>query len=179
MVKLSAETQNGEVSQLQLENFAQLYSKALMRYFLKRGCQKATVDDLVQDVFVRLAGRVSGGEIDNPEAYIMRTASNVWRDFLRKRNTHAHAYHVEYEEGHHAVSDFSAEDVCQGQETIYQFIEALKDLPPRTRQIFMLCRYEGMKQQDVAKRLGISKSYVSKNMLKAITYLAICFGDRK
>ncbi len=178
-MKLPTKLSGCELSEVQLTDFARLYSVALMRYFLRRGCQKATVDDLVQDVFVRIAGRASGGKIDNPEAYIMRSAANVWRDFLRKRHTHAHTHHIEYEEGHHAQSGYSPEDVCEGQETIYQFIEALNDLPPRTRQIFMLCRYEGIKQKAVAKRLDISESYVSKHMLKAITYLAHCFGNEK
>lgn len=177
MIKRPEEPFKNEVTKVQLSDFARLYSMALKRYFLRRGCQSATVDDLVQEVFVRLAGRASGGKIDNPEAYIMRTASNVWRDFLRKRNTHSHSHHIEYEEGNHAMPDFSPEDIYEGQETAYQLIEALKELPSQTRHVYMLCRYQGMKQQNVARRLGVSKSYVSKHMLKAVTYLAVCFGD--
>lgn len=178
-MRLSTKPLDGEIASDQLESLAHLYTPALKRYFTRRNCQQATVDDLVQEVFVRLAGRVSGGEIDNPEAYIIRTASNVWRDFLRKRTTHAHTAHIEYIEDDHAVPDVSPADTYEGKETIHQLMEALRGLPPRTRQVFILCRYEGMKQKDVAKRLGVSKGCVSKQMLKAITYLAICFGGEK
>lgn len=179
MIKLARELPNVEISQAQLEDFARLYSTALMNYFIRRGCQKATADDLVQDVFIRLAGRVSGGEIEKPEAYLMRTASNVWRDFMRKRQTHAHSKHSEYDEKKHSIPGFSPEDSYEVQETIHQLVEVLKALPPRTRQVFMLCRYEGMKQEAVAKRLGVTPGCVSKQMAKAITYLALCFGDQK
>ena len=179
MAKHPAEQLSGELSRAQLDTYARLYSAALMRYFTKRGCQKATVDDLVQNVMVRLAARASGEEIKKPESYIMRTASNVWCDFMRNRQTHSHKQHVEYDESNHAVPDFSAEDTCSGQETIQLYIEALKTLPPHTRQVFMLCRYEGMRQSAVATRLGVSKSYVSKHMVKAIAYLATRFGDER
>jgi len=165
------------VSTEELNDFVRLYSVALTRYFKKRGCQSATVDDLVQDVFIRLAGRVSGGEIKNPEAYLMQTASSVWKDFLRKRKTHAYVQHVEYDEKAHAVQDFSPEQIYQEKEKIDRLIVVLNELPTRTRQVFVLCRLEGMKQRLVANRLGVSVSSIEKHMVKAIAHLTQCFGD--
>ena len=40
-----------------LDDFARQYRPALTRYFRKRAAQKADVDDLVQEVFARLAVR--------------------------------------------------------------------------------------------------------------------------
>ena len=159
-----------------MDEFARLYSIALLRYFRKRGCQKATVDDLVQEVFTRLAGRASGNKIQNPEAYLMQTASSVWKDFLRKRQTHFHVNHVEYEEKIHAVQDLSPEKIYEDKEKINQLISVLNELPTRTRQVFVLCRIEGMKHKLVAKRLEVSVSSVEKHMVKAITHLTQCFG---
>ncbi len=161
----------------ELKGFAQLYSAALMRYFRKRGCQKATVDDLVQDVFARLAGRGAATKIKNPEAYLMQTASSVWKDFLRKRQTHSYVDHVEYEDRTHAVQDVSPENIYQGKENIHLLLAVLNKLPTRTRQVFILCRIEGMKHKHVARRLGISVSTVEKHMVKAIAYLTRCFGN--
>lgn len=160
-----------------LEKFVQLYSVALMRYFKKRGCQNATVDDLVQDVFIRLAARTSGQEIQNPEAYLMQTASSVWKDFLRKRKTHAFIHHVEYDDGAHAIKDFSPEEIYQDKEKIAQLIDVLNKLPIRTKQVFILCRLEGMKQKTVAVRLGVSVSSIEKHMVKAIAHLTRHFGN--
>ena len=178
-MKTSLGSSENELSVEQVENFARLYSVALTRYFRKRGCQNATVDDLVQDVFVRLAKRTSGGEILNPEAYIMQTASSVWRDFLRKRQTHSYASHVEYDESSHAIEDFTPEDFYEGDEALTRLLSVLNELPKRTRQVFVLCRIEGMKQKVVAKRLDVSVSSIEKHMVKAVTHLTRCFGNER
>ena len=70
-------------TQARLEGLAREYRPALTRFFRKRARQPADVDDLVQEVLLRLAVRGDGESIDQPEAYLMRTATNVWRDFLR------------------------------------------------------------------------------------------------
>lgn len=176
-MRMSADTSEKILSTEKLAEFVRLYSGALMRYFKKRGCQNATTDDLVQDVFTRLAGRTSENEIENPEAYLMQTASSVWKDFLRKRQTHFSASHIEYEEKDHAIADFSPEHIYEGKEDIGRLLEGLNQLPTRTRYVFVLCRIEGMKQKHVAKRLGISVSSVEKHMVKAIMYLTQCFGN--
>ena len=47
----------------------------------------------------------------------------------------------------------------------------LLELPERTRVIFVLRRLEGMRLNDIAKRLGISVSAVEKHMQRAITHI--------
>lgn len=160
-----------------LETLAREYRPALRRYFGKRARQRADVEDLVQEVLVRLAVR---GHIDNikqPEAYLMRTATNVWRDYLRKKRTHAEDAHVEYMEGHGRVEDGPAEEL-EGRESLLTILAALDELPDRTRQVFVLCRVEGMRQKGVAKRLGVSVSAVEKHMIRAIAHLAISLGEK-
>ena len=83
-----------------LETLAREYRPALRRYFGKRADRHADVEDLVQDVLVRLAVRGDCDTIEQPEAYLMRTATNVWRDFLRKKRTHAEEAHDAYIEGY-------------------------------------------------------------------------------
>ncbi|WP_084141690.1 sigma factor [Hyphomonas johnsonii] len=73
------------LSSEQLDGLNRRYAIILKRSFLRRGCQPSTAEDLTQDVFVRLASRLSDQEILNAEAYLMQTASSVWRDHWRKR----------------------------------------------------------------------------------------------
>lgn len=161
-----------------LDEFARRYTPALRRYFQKRESRPADVDDLVQEVFARLAGRSSGATIEQPEAYLLRAAGNVWRDFLRKKQTHAAAVHDEYRDELQAPEDRSPEHVVQGQQAVEAVIDALNELPERTRQVFVLCRVEGMRQRNIAKRLGVSVSSVEKHMIKAIAHLAGRLGHR-
>src|SRR5689334_19129702 len=52
------------------------YGPALRRYFLRRA-DPADVDDLIQDVFLRLQARGATAHIENVEGYLFRTAANV------------------------------------------------------------------------------------------------------
>ena len=61
----------------QLEVLASQYGVALSKYFGRRGCNQADIDDLIQNVFTRLAGRRATTLIENPEAYLMTTASRA------------------------------------------------------------------------------------------------------
>ena len=45
---------------------------------------------------------------------------------------------------------------------------ALRALPERTRQIFLLNRIHGRKYADIAKAMGLSQSAVEKHMMRAL-----------
>lgn len=162
----------GEINRARLEALAREYQPALTRFFRKRARQPADVEDLVQEVLCRLAVRGEGHRIEQPEAYLMRTATNVWRDHLRKMRTHAQSAHVQYDEEWHAREDYGPVDVIEGERSVEALLEVLFELPERTRQVFLLCRVEGMRQKSVALRLGVSVSSVEKHMIKAIAHLA-------
>ena len=107
----------------------------------------------------------------------MRTATNVWRDYLRKRETHAEDGHEEYTEGL-LFEDHGPDDEVSGIQSVGSVLAALDELPERTRQVFVLCRVEGIRQKNVAKRLGVSVSAVEKHMIRAIAHLASTLGGR-
>ena len=161
-----------------LETLANAYGPALRRYFGKRAYQSADVEDLVQNVLLRLAVRGDSQSIEQPEAYLMRTATNVWRDYLRKKGTHAEAVHEEYVEGH-LREEHGPDADLESAEAISALLAALQELPARTRQVFVLCRVEGLRQKAVARRLGVSVSAVEKHMIRAIAHLASRLRDRK
>lgn len=160
-----------------LDSLAREYRPALRRYFGKRAHQRADVEDLVQDVLMRLAVRGDCASIEQPEAYLMRTATNVWRDFLRKKRTHAEEAHEEYIEGHWREDHGPAAEL-EGRQSVNAVLAALGELPDRTRQVFVLCRVEGMRQKSVAKKLGVSVSAIEKHMIRAIAHLASSLGER-
>ena len=163
----------------QLDAYAREFSGALTRYFAKRGCQQATIDDLVQEVFMRLAKRAEGDAIENPEAYLMQTASSVWHSHLRYRQRRAHGDHIEFSEEIHAGEHFSPERVLEGREKVQQLVDALYELPARTRQVYVQCRIDGMKRKDAARRLGISVSAIEKHLMKASEFIGDLFGEEE
>lgn len=161
-----------------LETYAREYGSALTRYFDRRGAPPDVSQDLVQEVFVRLAGMTRKSAIGNGEAYLMRTASNVWIDYLRKQQRAGARIHYEYDDDIHSPAGLSPENVLESRQNLEWVIRALEGLPPRTRHIYLLCRVDGQQRQAVAKRLRISISAVDKHLMSATKTIGLAVQDR-
>lgn len=172
-------TASAKLSSEQLADLNMRFSSSLKQYFRRRGARPDVAEDLAQDVFVRLAGRAATTKIENIDAYLMQTASSVWKDHGRKMKSRAHESHVEYNDPQHGYEERSPERVYEGREGINQVLEALNALSERPRYVFVLRRFEGLSQKEVAKRLGVSVSLVEKEMMKAIAHISDWFGDKE
>ncbi len=157
-----------------LERLNRDFRGSLLRYFGRRMREPSEIEDMVQEVFVRLIkrGGTSALERENLNAYVFETASNTLKDRLRKRVTHHADAHEPFDHTRHSDADFSPEHVLLGRERLARATAVLLELPERTRVIFVLRRLEGLKYQDIAARLGISVSAVEKHMQRAIAHLA-------
>lgn len=162
-----------------LDGLARRYSRALNRFFERRAPRLSSErEDLTQEVFARLAQRSSEEEIEQAEGYLFQTASNVLTDRIRRLSVRRSVDHVEYDENKHAVEDFSAERVLEAREQVEIVVAALEDLPERTRFAFVLHRFEGLRQREIAQRLGISVSAVEKHIVRALDHVSKATRDR-
>ena len=148
-----------------------VYGPALTRFSQRRILEHADVDDLVQEVFLRLSRRGDLTDITNIGGYIFQTAANVLKDRLRHRMSRQANDHNFLTDQQIDDTAFSPERVLVGKETLNHLSAALAELPDRTQMIFVLCRLEGMQYAEVAKKLGISVSSVDKHMAKAMDHL--------
>ncbi|MCG8369779.1 MAG: sigma-70 family RNA polymerase sigma factor [Proteobacteria bacterium] len=160
-----------------LETYAREYGTALTRYFDRRGAPPEVSQDLVQEVFARLAGLTRKGTIQNGEAYLMRTASNVWIDYLRRKQRADGRIHLEYDDDAHSPAGLSPENVLESRQSLERVIRALEGLPARTRQIYLLCRVDGQRRRAVAKQFRISISAVDKHLMAATKIIGLAVKD--
>jgi RNA polymerase sigma-70 factor (ECF subfamily) len=144
---------------------------AVRRFFLKRA-PIAEVDDLVQDVAIRMHARQGGSRIDNIEGYLFQTAHSVLADRGRRAGTRCQSRHESLEEYHHPVEDRSPARVMEGKEQWALLLAAIEELPDRSRQAFVLHRFEEMQYAAIALHMGITVSAVEKHIMKAIRHLA-------
>jgi RNA polymerase sigma factor (sigma-70 family) len=145
------------------------YGPALRRYFRRRA-SSGEVDDLVQEVFVKLQARGSTNEIDNVERYLFRTAASVLADGHRRRGWRWGA-HEPIEAADMLVDEVSPERIVIGRQAISAVVSALDELPPRSAQAFYLIRFEQMTQEEAARRMGISVKAVEELMRRAFRLL--------
>jgi len=146
---------------------------ALRRFFKSRRIPQDDVEDLVQDVFVRLASRPNVESMERLEGYLFTTASNLLRDRHRRRVARSAGTHEPYEESlHGSVQETdSPERALLARQAVVKLVEALFELPERTRAIFALYHLEDLSHQDIAQRLGIAISTIERHMTRANTHL--------
>jgi RNA polymerase sigma factor (sigma-70 family) len=150
---------------------ASRYRPVLLRYFRRHLGSHVDAEDLAQEALMRLMRTPT--RADNPEAYLLRIASNLLRDRFRRDRTRQSDQHDSLEEGIHELQNEEpgTDRVYEGRERLERFVSALGGLPPRCRQVFLLQRYEGMTYTAIAKRLQISVSAVEKHMMRALLHL--------
>jgi RNA polymerase sigma factor (sigma-70 family) len=146
------------------------FAPTLRGYFGRR--VKGDVDDLVQEVLMRLEQRRAASEIENIEGYLFQVASSVLTDRLRRDRVRRRSAHCELTESHHPVEEISPARVLEGKERLKFALAALDEMAERPRQAFVLVRIEHMSYAAAAKTMGISVSAVEKHMMKVVRHLA-------
>lgn len=151
----------------ELALLAQRYSPALRRYF-QRKAPPAEVEDLVQTVFLNMHVRASEQPVESVDRYLFRVAAHV----LARRHRDAPVQHFEPLDGpFEPAEDISPERILIGKQALTRLSSALAELPPKTREAFILHRYEEMTYAAIGRRLGISVSGVEKLIIRALRNL--------
>lgn len=153
------------------------FRPSLARYFARRVKDQSEIEDLVQEVFVRLVRRPDVAAMDGARGYVFETASSVLNDWLRRRRTHHAADHDPFDPDAHQSPDLAPDRVLISRERLARATAILLELPERTRTIFVLRRIEGLKHREIAKRLGLSVSAVEKAIRRATAHLVARLDD--
>jgi RNA polymerase sigma-70 factor (ECF subfamily) len=129
------------------------------------GC-RATAADLVQDLFVRFWRRPLV-QVEELSTYLLRCAGNIAVDHLRSEGVRNRVSEGLMTDGlHHDVDQPQA--ALEAGNDLRHVEAALRELPERTRQIFLLNRIHGRKYGEIAKVMGLSQSAVEKHMMRAL-----------
>ena len=156
---------------------SQRFRPALIAFFLRRIRNHSEAEDLTQQVLLRVAQRGAAIDATRPDAYVFQIAANLLRDRGRR-----HQVRAAYQAGLGAteanwVEERDPDRVLQAKESLTTVLAALKQLPERTRTIFVLFRLENMKQREIADMLGISVRTVEQHVVRASVHLRERFGD--
>jgi RNA polymerase sigma-70 factor (ECF subfamily) len=143
------------------------YEPGLRRYFRRRA-PAGQVDDLVQEVFARLLSLRDPAAVQDLQRYIFVVAASVLAHQHRRR---APWRTVDDLEALGPSDEVTPERSLIGKEGLESLFAAIEDLPPRTRHVFLLHRFEEMTYQRIARELGISVSAVEKHMMAALKAL--------
>ncbi|MDU9389822.1 RNA polymerase sigma factor [Pseudomonas sp. zfem002] len=152
-----------------LTRLVETHYEELKRYIQRRTGSSSTASDIVQETWLR-AARHSDKVPDNPLGYLYRIAGNLLLDKLRQDKLHGrHFSDVEPPEDRECPR--VAPDEAAGiREELELLADAVRDLPDKCREVFLLYRGEGLTMREIAARLQISESTVEKHVAKALQH---------
>jgi RNA polymerase sigma-70 factor (ECF subfamily) len=129
------------------------------------GC-RATAADLVQDLFLRFWRRPLV-HVEELSTYLLRCAGNIAIDHLRSEGARVRLNEGWLPEQQHNLS-VEPQAALEAGNDLRHVEAALRGLPERTRQIFLLNRIHGRTYAEIAKAMGLSQSAVEKHMMRAL-----------
>ncbi|HEX6859927.1 MAG TPA: sigma-70 family RNA polymerase sigma factor [Caulobacteraceae bacterium] len=141
------------------------YGPALRRYF-RRSVGAGEAEDLVQEVFLAMQVRGAHEDVENASGYLFRIAANLLAKRRQREPWHwdRHASLDLYE----PREEISPERTLIAKQAAAGVLEALRALPPRTAEAFLLHRFEEMTYAAIAAHMGISVKAVEALMARAI-----------
>lgn len=154
------------------------YRNELHRYLTRRlnGAQDA--QDLAQDVYLRFMQVSQHETVREPQAFLYRLASNLVYEFrLRERrslvtfDSDAADERCNRAAGTGEENDGLGERLCSAQE----LAQVLQRLPKTYQVVLLLRKRDGLSPDDIAQRLGLSKSTVYTYLIRAVAQFKFHF----
>lgn len=154
-------------------NLLPRYLRRVIRMLMRRGNSQAEAEDLIQDAFVKMQEYCGkGGQIREPEAFLVRTALRL--SINARRDQHRELYVKDRVDELTLIVDTrpSPDEVLAAEECLRRMSGALAAVSIRTRDVFFMHRLDGLSYAEIASRLGISVSAIEKHMASALAVLA-------
>lgn len=154
----------------------------LLRYVTARTGDRSEAEDVLQELWLRLADSKSG-PVANPLSYLYRMASNLVVDRVRERQRRHRRERdwtdtlVDMTNGEAVDETPSAPQLIEDRERLYQLAAAINALPAGARRVLQRLKLDGLSHAEVAKELGVSKSAVEKHIAVAMKHLIKSMGN--
>jgi RNA polymerase sigma-70 factor (ECF subfamily) len=146
--------------------------QALMQFLQHNWRNKSDIADLRQEVYVRVFEAARKEIPERPRQFVFSTARNLLIDHVRREQV------IPIE----AVADLDLLTVAMdapgpdratiARDELRKLRAAVDQLPPRCREAFVLGKIEGLDGQEIAARMGVTESAVSKHLALGIRLLA-------
>lgn len=145
------------------------YRSRVYSYALKIIKSNERAEEILHDVFLKIWQHESPTGIENLEAYLKVVTRNTTLKALRRIRLELHATYVWKYAAEAARNE--TEEVVLFNDAAVILNQAIELLPPQQKQVYKLCRLEGLKYAQVAERLSLSPLTVKTHMQHALRFL--------
>ena len=137
--------------------------------FIGRIVRPDDIEDIVQETFVQSYAACDRHPIDNPRAFMFRTARNLALNSLKRSDTRLVQSLTDSPELSRPGEDNPVEAQCQSEEKFVNFCRAVALLPVTCRRVLILQKVYGLSQKEIAEYLQISCSTVEKHIARGMS----------
>ncbi|MBV7527522.1 MULTISPECIES: sigma-70 family RNA polymerase sigma factor [Pseudomonas] len=148
------------------------YYRELVCFLNARLGNRQVAEDVVHDAYLRVLERSSDTPIEQPRAFLYRTALNLVIDDHR-RNTLRQAEPLDVLDNEERYFTPSPHNLLDHGQRLEMLQCALAELPRLCRESFLLRKIEGLSHPQIAEQLGISRAMVEKHIVNAMKHCRI------
>lgn len=161
---------------------ARVYARwrlALLRSLSRLKSPDLPAEDVLHDAVVKfMTAGTALPDDDATRAYLQKTARNTALEALRERSAGRRLQTVSIDDEVPAADwqamaapvDTGPLQAAARRERVRRLGQALDELPARQREAFVLHRFDGLSQDQVAAQMGISRRMVVKHLGRALAY---------
>lgn len=145
-------------------------TQRLRRTLRRKGQTCEEAEDLVQEAMLRYEVYHRVRPVEDPESFITRTAFNLAIDINRRmRRSPVSAEPLDQWDNRDPLPDPA--ERLQARESFERLKAGLAAMDPRTRDIVLAHRLDGLTYAEISRREGLSESAIAKRMARGVLFL--------
>jgi len=147
--------------------------EAALMHFLRRSWRnKSDIDDLCQDIYVRVY-EAACDQIPHPaKPFVFATARNLLIDRARREHVVSIDTVADLDVLGVAADEPGADRAVIAREELRKLQAALDHLPDAYREALLMKKVEGLSRREIAQRMGVGEETVKQNIANAMYALA-------
>lgn len=143
------------------------YRDKLFAYMVKHVKSKEVAEEIVTDIFMKLwIGRELASQIKDLGAFLHKAGFYKAMDFLRTASRHTRLLRI-YLDRQETIPEKGADDLLIDTESKNLLYEAVNQLPPQRKRIYLMSREGGLTHDQIAEALHLSRSTVNNALVSS------------
>jgi RNA polymerase sigma factor (sigma-70 family) len=155
-----------------IERLFREHNAALLRFIGARVGSEQEAREIAQEAYVHLLQLNHPAAISFLRAFLFKTAANLVIDRLRQRSRRSNTTSVA--DLDFAVFELTPERQLSGEQAMAVMDAAVKQLPPKCRQAFLLHRIYDLPMDEVAARMDIGVCMARRYVARALEHVRYC-----
>jgi len=150
-----------------------------MQFLRHNWRDESDVEDLLQDIYIRVYESSQKEIPEKPKAFVFQTARNLIANRIRDRRVVPMEAVADIDALGIAIDALGPDQNLVARDELRRLCEAIDMLPPRYRDVVVMRRIKNFSRHEIATRLGLTEATVSVYLTEGMYALAdILYGEQ-